>query len=130
MSLITQKELYEDAILRTNSQDHVYQSKWFAKLDPIILWEAVWESVHHSLVSNSTSTAIWEQIHLNFYTQYSYNKWHNGVGACPLCGCVPESIYHIILHCDYTNNAWAGVASVFCLGSMGGPFVTVKRPWG
>ena len=112
MSLITQKELYEDAILRTNSQDHVYQNKWVTELDSVILWEAVWESVHHSFLSNSTRTVVWEQIHLNFYTQYSYNKWHGGVGACPLCGRVPESIYHIVLLCDYTNSAWARMAPI------------------
>ena len=105
MSSITQKELYEDAILKI-SRDHTYQSKWVVKLNTVIVWEEVWESVHNFLMSNKTRTAIWEQLHLNFYTQYSYNKWHGKLDKCPLCSKVPESIYHIILHCEFVNNIW------------------------
>ena len=75
MSLITQKELYEDAILK-KTMDHAHQSKWVQKLDIVIFWEEVWNAVHNFLLSNKIRTEIWEQIHLNFYTQYSYNKWH------------------------------------------------------
>ena len=105
MSLITQKELYEDAILKM-STDHTYQTKWVAKLNNVILWEEVWNSVHNFLISNKTRTIIWEQLHLNFYTQYSYNKWHDKQEMCPLCNKVPESIYHVILHCDFVNSIW------------------------
>ena len=105
MSSITQKELYEDAILKI-SKDHTHQAKWAAKLNTVILWEEVWNSVHNFLVSNKTRTVIWEQLHLNFYTQYSYNKWHGKQDMCPLCSKVPESIYHVILHCDFVNNIW------------------------
>ena len=104
MSLISQKELYEEAIYRLYSQDHSHQGKWGEKLLTLIVWEEVWDSVHHFLLSNVTKTAIWEQIHLNYYTQYSYNKWHNTSEECPLCEKIPESIYHIILHCDFVNN--------------------------
>ena len=106
MSQITQKDLYEDAIL-FKSKDHTYQEKWVRKLNTIILWEEVWISLHNNLVSNETRTAIWEQLHLNFYTQYSYNKWHKASDPCPLCGNIPESIFHIILHCDFVNIIWA-----------------------
>ena len=105
MSMITQKELYEDAILKM-STDHIYQSKWVIKLHTVIVWEKVWNSVHNLLLSNKTKSAIWEQLHLNFYTQYSYNKWHDKVDVCPLCNKVPDSIYHIILHCDFVNTIW------------------------
>ena len=94
MSLISQKELYEEAIYHLYSHDHSHQGKWGEKLEPLILWEEVWDSVHHFLLSNVTKTAIWEQIHLNFYTQYSYNKWHNTSEECPLCKQLPESIPH------------------------------------
>ena len=111
MSLISQKELYEEAIYR-NCQDHSHQGKWGERLEPLIVWEEVWESVHHFLSSNVTKTAIWEQIHLNYYTQYSYNKWHNTSEECPLCKKLPESIYHIILHCDFVNNLWVSLTPV------------------
>ena len=73
----------------------------------VILWEEIWGTLHHFLVSNETRTAIWEQLHLNFYTQYSYNKWHKASDPCPLCQRVPESIFHIILHCEFVNTIWA-----------------------
>ena len=106
MSQITQKDLYEDAIL-FKSRNHTYQGKWADKLNTImIIWEEVWDSVHNPLALNETRTAIWEQIHLNFYTTYSYNKWHNASDPCPLCNKIPESIFHIILHCDIVNTLW------------------------
>jgi len=108
MSIITQKDLYEDAILKM-STDHIHQSKWVNKLNAVILWEEVWNSVHNFLLSNKTKTAIWEQLHLNFYTQYSYNKWHGKADMCPLCKKPPESIYHIILHCDFVNTIWTHI---------------------
>ena len=57
-------------------------------------------------MTNKTKTAIWEQLHLNFYTQYSYNKWNDVKEPCPLCKKEPKSIFHIILHCDFTNEVW------------------------
>ena len=111
MSMITQKELYEYAILE-KSTDHIHQSKWVTKLDTVILWEEVWNSVHNFLVNNKTRTAIWEQIHLNFYTQYSYNKWHDKTDKCPLCNKLPQNIYHIILHCDFMNTIWTDVQPI------------------
>ena len=38
MSCITQKDLYEDAILR-KSKDHKYQTKWVERLNTVVLWE-------------------------------------------------------------------------------------------
>ena len=105
MSHITQKDLYEDAILKTTT-DHPYQTKWAAKLQTPILWEEVWNTVHNILMSNKTKTIIWEQLHLNFYTQYSYNKWHKVNNKCPLCGTIPESIYHTILDCKFVKDVW------------------------
>ena len=113
MSMITQKDLYEDAILKQFSTDHVHQSKWASELNTVMLWEEVWDSVHNFLSSNRTKTAIWEQIHLNFYTQYSFNKWHNKANLCSLCNKLPDSIYHIILHCDFVNTIWTHYAANF-----------------
>ena len=106
MKYITQKDLYEDAILY-RSREHSYKEKWAGELGTLILWDEVWESVHKFPMTNKTKTAIWEQLHLNFYTQYSYNKWHDVKEPCPLCRKEPQSIFHIILHCDYVNDIWA-----------------------
>ena len=105
MATITQKDLYEEAIM-SNSTCHFHQIKWTEKLDILIVWEEVWDSVHNFLLLNHTKTAIWEQIHLNFYTQYSYNKWHNTNTVCPLCNNPPESIFHLILHCTFVDTLW------------------------
>ena len=67
MSHITQKQLYENAIVRTTTT-HNYQIKWIDKLQTVILWEEVWKAVHNFLMTSKIKTIIWEQIHLNFYT--------------------------------------------------------------
>ena len=105
MEAITQKDLYEDAILY-RSREHSYKDKWARELEILIVWDEVWDSVHNFPMTNKTKTAIWEQIHLNFYTQYSYNKWNKVEETCPLCNKETESIFHIILHCDYVNDIW------------------------
>ena len=47
MAIIFQKNLYEEAIL-SNSTCHSHQIKWTEKLDILIVWEEVWDSVHIS----------------------------------------------------------------------------------
>ena len=108
---MTQKQLYEEAIL-SMSRDHHSQVKWILKLDTSIAWEEVWKTVHNFLSTNKTKNTIWQQIHLNFYTQYSYNKWHKKQELCPLCQKKLENIYHIILHCDFTNKLWEDIEPI------------------
>ena len=103
---VTQKLIYEEILLRTNSKDHYSQAKLFFRLKSSIIWEDVWSTVHNILSSNETKTVIWQQIHINFYTQYSYNKWHKKQDTCPLCLQVPKSIFHIMLECDFVNELW------------------------
>ena len=76
------------------------------------MWDDVWRTVHNILTTNQTKTMIWQQIHLNFYTQYSYNKWHKKQELCPLCQNIPENIYHIILHCKFTNKLWEDIEPI------------------
>ena len=82
------------------------------RLNTVVLWEEVWSSVHSNLYSNVTKTAIWEQLHLNFYTQYSYNKWHSSSDVCPLCHQIPDDIFHIMLHCEFTNAIWTDLQPI------------------
>ena len=99
---VTHKHLYETAIHQL-SRFHHSEVKWFIKLNSIIRWPDVWETVHNFLSANKTKTIIWQQIHLNFYTQYSYNKWHKANLPCTAHK-IPQDIYHIIVHCDVVNN--------------------------
>ena len=103
---VTQKLLYEEALMRI-STDHHSQAKWVIRLGTVILWDDVWKALHGNyLVSNRIKTTIWQQLHLNFYTQFSYNKWHNTRDPCPLCKEIPQSIYHTLLECKVTVIAW------------------------
>ena len=68
-----------------------------------------WASIHNQLSANETIDVIWRQLHLNFYTQYSYNKWHKTSGVCPLCHKLPQSIFHIILYCKTVARVWSDI---------------------
>ena len=51
-------------------------------------------------------STIWEQTHLNFYTTYNYNKWHNTLHPCPLCQKIPDEVFHILIDCEFTRYMW------------------------
>ena len=108
---VTQKLLYEEALLSIG-RDHHSQVKWVEKLNIPINWDEVWNAVNNMLSTNQAKNTIWQQIHLNFYTQYSYNKWHKSQHMCPLCQRMPESIYHLILHCEFTNKLWEEIEPI------------------
>ena len=40
------------------------------------------------------------------YSQCSYNKWHKTEDPCPFCRKEAESIFHVILHCDFITDMW------------------------
>ena len=104
---ITQKFIYGE-LIHQQSRDHIYQTKWLMERDEIGLvnWDEVWKNVHQHFFTEETKSIIWEQIHINFYTTYNYNKWHNTLQPCPLCNKIPEDIFHIILDCKFTNKMW------------------------
>ena len=99
---VTQKMLYEESLLKIH-KDHHSQAKWVRKINTHIEWEDVWNTLHNKLSTNKTKNIIWQQIHLNFYTQFSYNKWHKKQEVCTLCLNIPNDIYHLILHCEFTS---------------------------
>ena len=104
---ITQKFIYSQ-LIQQQSRDHIYQTKWATDHGElsIIEWPKVWDSVHQQFFTEAVKSTIWSQVHLNFYTTYSYNKWHNSLNPCPLCGKIPDDIYHILLDCQVTNHLW------------------------
>ncbi len=107
---ITHKLLYE-AFTEKITGFHHSQIKWADKLEGAISWDDTWNTVHNFLCTNETVSEIWHQIHLNFYTQYSYNKWHKVNDVCPLCNKLPESIYHLIFHCDVVVELWEHISA-------------------
>ena len=108
---VTHKELYKSNIYKIPGFHHS-QIKWVETLNTPVVWEEVWKTVHHFLSTNEDISFIWEQIHLNFYTQYSYNKWHRKQQTFPLCGEIPKNIYHIILYCDVVVKLWRDLDSL------------------
>ena len=104
---VTQKALYEEALMKT-CFDHHSPVKWASRLgDTVIQWDLFWKNLHENyLLSNRVKTTIWQQLHLNFYTQFSYNKWHHTQNPCPLCKEIPQSIFHTILDCKIVRLAW------------------------
>ena len=107
-NFVTHKQLYEDTISRLPGYHHS-QIKWRDALQDLIVWDDVWYTVHNYLNTYKTTSLIWQQIHLNFYTQYSYNKWHKVENPCPLCGQIPKDIFHLILHCTTVVKIWQDI---------------------
>ena len=108
---VTQQILYVQ-ILHKMHRDHSSQIKWAQKLYLPLNWYDIWNTVHNVLSNNSTKTVIWQQLHLNFYTQFSYNKWKNKSSPCSLCSVVPNDIYHLILHCPFSNQLWSDIEPI------------------
>ena len=108
---ITHQDLYVNSIFDLPNFHHS-QVKWSNTLGLPLDWSDIWNTVHNPLSTNKTTSIIWQQLHLNFYTQYSYNKWHKVNMACPLCGKIPESIFHIVLKCDLVSTIWEDIKPV------------------
>ena len=91
-------------------KDHPHVNKWDACFrGRTIDWGGVWEAVNGLVSLECTKTIIWEQIHLNEYTTYSYNKWHNAQQVCPFCQEIPDTRFHITLECPVVQSLWSEV---------------------
>ena len=104
-TVVTCRDIYGELIHGSSTEHHSVQ-KWedkFPQLD--IDWSKIWASVHNPVATESMKTLVWEQIHLNDYCTYSYNKWHNKQDPCPLCLNIPTK-FHLTLECEATNQLW------------------------
>ena len=100
------KMIYEELLI-LEYKEHHSKAKWEERFpNSTINWNEVWESVHNPLSHEDTKTTIWEQIHLNDYTTYSYNKWHNAQQCCPFCQQVPSTKFHITIECPTLTPIW------------------------
>ena len=68
----------------------------------------MWAAVHNPVSTEDTKTLVWEQIHLNSYTTYSYNKWHQHKeqAPCPFCLLLPLERDHIPISCRVIARLW------------------------
>ena len=104
---IRQRDIYSELVL-SQSKVHPYEGKWANKnrLGTTMDWDRIWASIHNQFLTEKTKSAIWEQLHLNFYTTYNFNSWFNQLNPCPLCRKIPEDVFHIILDCKFTKVLW------------------------
>ena len=102
---VTQKLVYEQ-LLKLNYRDHHSSAKWVEKFNTPVEWDKVWGSVHNPLATEETASFVWEQIHLNMYTTYSYNKWHKTNLPCPLCTQLIDDEFHLIFDCPLVVSLW------------------------
>ena len=86
----------------------IFTTKWIEVYKELAVtnWDRVWDSIHQGFFSEMVKSTIWEQIHLNFYTTYSYNIWHKKLVPCTLCKQIPDDIFHIIMDCTFTKCMW------------------------
>ena len=80
---VTYKSVYEE-LLRKNYIQHHSEAKWEEKFSCILDWSKIWETVNNPVTTEEVKTTVWEQIHLNDYCTYSYNKWQNKKMSAPL----------------------------------------------
>ncbi len=105
----THKFIYQQLIVLTY-KEHPHSAKWVSRFpDCAISWDRVWVAVNSPISMEATKTVVWEQVHLNEYTTYSYNKWHNAQQLCPFCQEVPESRFHITIECPIVQLMWSSV---------------------
>ena len=103
--VVTYKNVYEE-FLAKNYVEHHSLEKWENKFSDYIDWEKVWVSTNNPVTTEKVKTSIWEQIHLNDYCTYNYNKWHKKQELCPLCLEMPQSKFHLTLNCKVSQNLW------------------------
>ena len=102
---ITQKQIYTE-LIQEQHKDHAYVWKWRPDRFGLIDWDKIWTSLHNQFFTEETKSAIWEQIHLNFYTTHNFNVWFNMLNPCPLCRKIPEDVFHIVVDCKFTKVMW------------------------
>ena len=110
---ITQKLIYEELITLLYLPHHS-EVAWFDELQVLGNdWEKIWENIYKNIHNQQTQSTIWEQIHLNFYTTFSYNQWHGDEDNCTLCkDIIPQDIFHIILHCPFVKQIWQEIEPI------------------
>ena len=107
LNMITHKFVY-DRLIKLTYKEHHHRKKWEEHFGCEINWDNVWAAVHNPVSTEDTKTVVWEQIHLNNYTTYSYNKWHQTEQPvpCPFCLHIPLERHHIPISCTVIAQVW------------------------
>ena len=86
------KELYI-LILSEKQVNREWENKWEIYLGTEVVWEEIWRNVQNKMHNPHTKSAIWEMIHLNFWSG------HKAQEKCKLCGEDEISDMHITNEC-------------------------------
>ena len=105
ITIITHKFIY-DRLIKLTYKEHHHRKKWHDHFGCEVNWDNVWAAVHNPVSTEDTKTIVWEQIHLNSYTTYSYNKWHQIKAPCPFCLLIPHERHHIPMSCTVIAKLW------------------------
>ena len=107
MSTIEEKDLYISLIKQKFYRLHVSEIKWGEYFSTeLLVFKEIWLALQNNIVTEKTRSCIWEQIHLNFFTTYWFNKIGDDEKVCPLCKIKPNSMRHLMLDCDLVKKLW------------------------
>ncbi|MEC8831681.1 MAG: reverse transcriptase domain-containing protein, partial [Bacteroidota bacterium] len=101
----TERHLYHEFIY-ADYRLHHSTIKWTSYFPQLLEWPKIWHAIHNPISTEKTKTVIWEQLHLNFFTTYSINKWWQTSDPCPFCGTIPQDAKHLILSCPFVQQLW------------------------
>ena len=103
---VAHKDVYRE-LIRTEHQEHHSKKRWDEKFtNTEMIWPQIWKSLNNPIATENTKTIIWEQIHLNDYCTFYYNKAHKTQQKCPLCLQLPLDRFHLTLDCRITSILW------------------------
>ena len=107
MATIEEKDVYISLIKQKFYRLHISEIKWIEYFSADFLdFQDIWLALQNNIVSEATRSCIWEQIHLNYFTTYWFNKISGEENICPLCKEIPQSMKHILLECTLVKKLW------------------------
>ena len=93
------------------SQRKVSAKPWIAKWEQEGTinnsdWIFVWNNVHHSIISQTVQSSLWELLHRNYMCSYFSKLAFGGDGKCKLCGLEEFERTHIFVSCPVINSIY------------------------
>ena len=93
------------------SQRKVSAKPWIAKWEQEGAinnsdWIFVWSNVHHSIISQTVQSSLWELLHRNYMCSYFSKLAFGGDGKCKLCGLEELERTHIFVSCPVINSIY------------------------
>ena len=117
LRMVSERHLYYE-LLHPQYRLHHSTLKWqeyFGFLD----WSKIWAGVHNPLANETTSSVIWEHLHLNFPTTYTMNRMRKRSDPCPFCGVFLSMSSILFFHAPLLHAS--GLTSLFFTPRSSGP---------